>query len=89
MVPSMIVSSRKEIGGHLPHCCCTNSQQVHRGLLAGGKNTQEKYMEGGVYYYYYDYFFCEKHKIGLILAHRVCGFLNMQLPIKVKLKLIY
>jgi hypothetical protein len=19
------------------HCCCTNSQQVHRGLLAGGK----------------------------------------------------
>jgi hypothetical protein len=25
----------------------------------------------------------------LILAHRVCGFLNMQPPIKVKLKLIY
>jgi hypothetical protein len=34
-------------------------------------------------------FFCEMHKIGLILAHRVCGFLNMQPPIKVKLKLIY
>jgi hypothetical protein len=32
------------------HCCCTNSQQVHRGLLAGGKNTQEKYMKGGVYH---------------------------------------
>jgi hypothetical protein len=34
-------------------------------------------------------FFYEMHKIGLILAHRVCGFLNMQPPIKVKLKLIY
>jgi hypothetical protein len=29
--------------------------------------------------------FCEVHKIGWILAHRVCGFLNMQLPIMVKL----
>jgi hypothetical protein len=46
-------------------------------------------MEGGVYYYYdYDYF-CEMHKIGLILAHRVCGFLNMRLPTKVMLKLTY
>jgi hypothetical protein len=42
-------------------------------------------MEGGVYYYYYDYFFCEVHKIGWILVHRVCGFLNMQPPIMVKL----
>jgi hypothetical protein len=25
------------------------------------------------------------HKIGWILAHRVCGFLNMQPPIMVKL----
>jgi hypothetical protein len=33
--------------------------------------------------------FFEMHKIGLILAHRVCGFLNMQPPIKMKLKLIY
>jgi hypothetical protein len=33
--------------------------------------------------------FCEMHKIGLILAHRVCGLLNMQPSIKVNLKLIY
>jgi hypothetical protein len=36
------------------------------------------------------YYYCwrvvsEVHKIGWILAHRVCGFLNMQPPIKVKL----
>jgi hypothetical protein len=29
--------------------------------------------------------FCEVHKIGWILAHRVCGFLNMQPPIEVKI----
>jgi hypothetical protein len=29
--------------------------------------------------------FCKVHKIGWILANRVCGFLNMQPPIKVKL----
>jgi hypothetical protein len=40
----------KQIGGHLPYCCCTKSQRVHGGLLAGGKNTQGKYMDGGVYY---------------------------------------
>jgi hypothetical protein len=28
---------------------------------------------------------CEVHKIGWILTHRLCGFLNMQQPIKVKL----
>jgi hypothetical protein len=31
------------------------------------------------------FFLCEVHKIGWILAHRVCGFLNVQPPIKVKL----
>jgi hypothetical protein len=36
------------------------------------------------------YYYCwrvvsEVHKLGLILAHRVCGFFNMQPPIKVKL----
>jgi hypothetical protein len=42
----MNVSSRWRCGYH-PHCCCTNSQRVHRGLLAGGRNTQGKHMEGG------------------------------------------
>jgi hypothetical protein len=51
-------------------------------------------MEGGVYYMKFLYYYCwrvvsEVHKLGWILAHRVCGFLNMQPPIKVKLKLIY
>jgi hypothetical protein len=51
-------------------------------------------MEGGVYYGDFFYYYCwrvvnEVHKLGWILAHRVCGFLNMQPPIKVKLKLIY
>jgi hypothetical protein len=36
------------------------------------------------------YYYCwrvvsEVHRLGWILAHRVCGFLNMQPPIKVKL----
>jgi hypothetical protein len=38
----------------------------------------------------YLYYYCrrvvsEVHKIGWILAHRVCGFLNMEPPIKLKL----
>jgi hypothetical protein len=61
---------------------------VHRGFLPVGKThkqniwSDENYgefsllllSEGG-----------EVHKLGWILAHRVCGFLNMQPPIKVKL----
>jgi hypothetical protein len=37
------------------------------------------------FYYYCWKVVSEVHKLGWILAHRVCGFLNMQLPIKVKL----
>jgi hypothetical protein len=45
-------------------------------------------MEGGIYYYY-DYYFLWDAQDRIELAHRVCGFLNMQLSIKVKFKLIY
>jgi hypothetical protein len=38
----MNVSSWWNIGGYLLHCCCTNSQQVHRGFLAGGKKTHNR-----------------------------------------------
>jgi hypothetical protein len=51
------------------------------------ENTQGKYM--GVEFIIIIIIICEVHKIGWILARRVCGFLNMQPPIMVKLKLIY
>jgi hypothetical protein len=38
-----------------------------------------------LYYYYCWRVVSEVHKLGWILVHRVCGFLNMQPPIKVKL----
>jgi hypothetical protein len=59
------------------------------GFLPVGKHTREVYgvMEIMVNFHYY---YCERvvsevHKLGWILARRVCGFLNMQPPIKVKL----
>jgi hypothetical protein len=76
MAPSMIMSYWGRNGGHLPHCCCTNSQRVHRGLLAGGK-THKRSIWRVEFIIIMIIIFCEKHKIGLILAHRVYGFLNM------------
>jgi hypothetical protein len=59
------------------------------GFLPVVKHTKEVYgvMEITVNFLYY---YCwrvvsEVHMLGWILAHMVCGFLNMQPPIKVKL----
>jgi hypothetical protein len=52
--------------------------------LPVGKHTREVYV-GWSLLLLWLLFFCEVHKIEWILAHRVCGFLNMQPPIKVKL----
>jgi hypothetical protein len=59
------------------------------GFCQWEKHTRELYgvMEIMVIFLYYH---CrrvvsEVHKLGWILAHRVCGFLNMQPPIKVML----
>jgi hypothetical protein len=58
------------------------------GCLPVGKHTRGVYgvMEIMVNFYYYCWrVVSEVHKFGWILAHRVCGFLNMQPPIKMKL----
>jgi hypothetical protein len=62
----------------LTHNVCTG------GFLLVGKHTREVY-GGWCLLLLWLLFFCEVHKIGWILAHRVCEFLNMQPPIKVKL----
>jgi hypothetical protein len=71
----------------LTHNGCTG------GCLPVGKHTREVYgvMEVMVksLYYYCRMVVSEVHKLGWILAHRVCRFLNMQPPIKMKLKLLY
>jgi hypothetical protein len=72
------------------HIVVALTHNVHRGLLADGKtHTREVYgvMEIMVNFLYY---YCrrvvsEVHKLAWILPHRVCGFLNMQPPIQVKL----
>jgi hypothetical protein len=60
-----------------------------RGFLSVEKHTGEVYgvMEIMVNFccYYYRRVVSEVHKLVWILAHRVCGFLNMQPLIKVKL----
>jgi hypothetical protein len=67
----------------LTHNECTG------GFLPVGKHTSEVYgvMEIMVNFLYYCCWrvVSEVHKLGWILAHRICGFLNMQPPIKVKL----
>jgi hypothetical protein len=57
--------------------------------LPVGKHTREVYeaveiMVNFLYYYCRRVVVSEVHKLGWILAQRVCGFLNMQPPIKVK-----
>jgi hypothetical protein len=67
----------------LTHNECTG------GFLPVGKHTREVY---GVMEIMVNFLYCycrrvvsEVHKLGWILAQRVCGFLNMQPTIKVKL----
>jgi hypothetical protein len=67
----------------LTHNRCTG------GCLPVGKTHKEsiwrvEIMVNFLYYYCWRVV-SEVHKLGWILSHRVCGFLNMQLPIKVKL----
>jgi hypothetical protein len=83
MAPSMTVSSWWR-NWWSSHWCCTNSQRVHRGSLLVGK-THKGSIWRVEFIIIMIIIFCEVHKIGWILAHRVCRFLNMQLPIKVKL----
>jgi hypothetical protein len=39
----------EDIGGYLPHCCCTNSQRVHQGFLVGGKTHRRSIWSDGNY----------------------------------------
>jgi hypothetical protein len=67
----------------LTHNECTG------GFLPVGKHIREVYgvMETvvNILYYYCWRVVSEVHKLRWILSHRVCGFLSMQPPIKVKL----
>jgi hypothetical protein len=67
----------------LTHNECTG------GFLPARKTHKRSIWSDGNYgefsYYYCRRVMSEVHKLGCILAHRVCGLLNMQPPIKVKL----
>jgi hypothetical protein len=55
------------------------------GITHKGSIWRVEFITVNFLYYYCWRVVSEVHKLGWILAHRVCGFLNMQPPIKVKL----
>jgi hypothetical protein len=69
----------------LTHNECTGDCLLVGKTYKGSIWRVEFIMVNSLYYYCWRVV-SEVHKLGWLQPHRVCGFLNMQLPIKVKLK---